>query len=163
MVCDMKKLLMAVLALAGVSLTASAQKSCVYSYEGDGFYVRLVAPGDLRIGSISDMRFATEKGDDDERKVEVEVCKGLDMAGYSQAMSEIDDADFFINDGGTEMMCESARATRHFLGYMRQGESSGVSLKVYVADPQSPKGRSVKYLEVPAKAVSGFVSARCRY
>ncbi len=142
------------------SLFAAAQGDYLYSYEGDGFYVRLISASDLRIGSTSDMRFVTEEADDDEQKVEVDVCKGLNVSGYSTANREINDADFFINDNGTEMMAETPRAARNFVFYMGAGVKTGVSLKVYVANSQAASGRSVKYLEIPAKVVSEIVSAQ---
>lgn len=154
----MRKLFALFAAAALMPVCALAQSS-IYTYEGEGFAVKLLSAYDVRIASTSGMVFVADD-DDEGRKADVEVCQGVGAKGYSLARKEIDDADFFVSDDGSEMMVESPREARRFLYYMSYGRSTGISLKVEVVDKDAPKGRRSVYLDIPAKPLSELLEAQ---
>lgn len=154
----MKKLF-ALLAAAALAPVCALAQSSIFTYEGDGFSLKLLSAYDVRIASTAGMVFAAED-DDDGRKVDVEVCQGVGMKGYSLARKEINDADFFVNDDGSEMMAETPREARRFFTYISYGRSTGVSLRVEVVDKNEPKGYKKVYLDIPSDAVNGLLKAQ---
>lgn len=154
----MKKLF-ALLAAAALTPVCALAQSSLFTYEGDGFAVKLLSASDVRIASTSGMVFAADD-DDDGRKVDVEVCQGIGTKGYSLVRKEINDADFFVNDDGSEMMAETPREARRFFSYMSFGRSTGVSLKVEVVDKDAPKGRKDVYLDIPSDALNRLLDAQ---
>lgn len=153
---NMKKLF-ALFAAAVLTPVCALAQSSIYTYEGEGFAVKLLSVYDIRIASTSGMVFTA---DDEDRKADVEVCQGVGTKGYSLARKEIEDADFFVNDDGSEMMVESPREARRFLSYISYGRSTGISLKVEVVDKDAPKGRKSVYLDIPAKPLNELLEAQ---
>lgn len=154
----MKKLF-ALLASAALMPVCALAQSSIFTFEGDGFAVKLLSAYDVRIASTSGMVFVADD-DDEGRKADVEVCQGVGTKGYSLARKEIDDANFFVNDDGSEMMVESPREARRFLSYMSYGRSTGVSLKVEVVDKDAPKGHKNVYLDIPAEPLNELLKAQ---
>lgn len=153
----MKKFFALLAAALIMPLCASAQTTDLYSYEGEGFSIRLISRSDLRIASTSaDVTFFT---DDDDRKADVDICVGAAAEGYSKAATEVEDDDFFVNDKGTEMMIEDRSELRSFIRHIYRGRTSGVSLRVDVVDASAPKGKNVVYFKMPAEAVKELVKA----
>lgn len=152
----MKKLF-ALLAAAVFTPVCAFAQSSIFTYEGEGFAVKLLSAYDIRIASTSGMVFAA---DDDDRKADVEVCQGVGTKGYSLARKEIDDADFFVNDDGSEMMVETPREARRFFSYISYGRSTGVSLKVEVVDKDAPKGHKNVYLDIPSEPLNELLKAQ---
>lgn len=151
------KRLFALLASAVLPVCAFAQ-SALYSYSGESFTLRLMAQDDIRIVSTSDYVFAADD-DDEGRKADIDVCKGISVSGYSLVRKEIDDADFFVSDNGKEMMVESPREARRFIKYLSVGRTTGVSLKIDVEDVTAPKGVKSVYFELPSNVVSELIKA----
>lgn len=139
------KQIFCLLTLLAISLGALAQ----YTYEGNGFYVRVVSVKHVQIGFTTDsLKFYV----DDDRKMDVEVYEHFQaLEGYGDALDqdEIADPDFYVNSANSEISTMEVRDARRFIRALSSIRNNA-QLRVDVVSNQSPKGKKHHMLFVPS-------------